>query len=130
MLMSPLRDEKPVAEEFRQTLRAIDADAQLRCLRRLPKQRDLIEGSLLDDARRRLAFSDQWTHADWLGLGNAFRKVFFLKLVHEEADSASMHAVDRLLILEALAERFQHVSIAAEGDDHVCLVAGFPIGMP
>lgn len=54
-----------------------------------------------------------------LGGGEPFMQVRFGKLVHQKADGATVHTVDRLAgIHEALQGR-EHETIAAERDDHV-----------
>jgi len=44
----------------------------------------------------------------------SFHQRMLVIFIHQEADGAAMHAVDRLLVAESPAQRFQHVAIAAE----------------
>ena len=44
------------------------------------------------------------------------------ELVHQEADGAAMHAVDRFARTHVAVQRLQHQAIAAERNDNVCLI--------
>jgi hypothetical protein len=58
----------------------------------------------------------------------AGRKVHLGEFVHQEADRAPVHPVDRQLIGIAAAQGFQHPAIAAQGHDHIGLAgAGLAI---
>ena len=46
------------------------------------------------------------------------------KFVHQEADGAAVHAVDRLAGLHGLAQRPQHQAVAAERHHDVGLATG------
>ena len=50
-----------------------------------------------------------------------FGQFFLGEFVHQEADGAAMHAVDRLAGFHELVQGLQHQAVAAERDDHVGL---------
>jgi hypothetical protein len=47
------------------------------------------------------------------------QQVVLAVLVHQEADRAAVHAVDRGLALQGVVQGLQHEAVAAEGDDHL-----------
>src|SRR5262249_36769366 len=57
----------------------------------------------------------------WICVGWAepLAQAFLMKLVHQKADRAAMHAVDRLARGHELVQGLQHEAVAAERDDDV-----------
>jgi len=49
------------------------------------------------------------------------RAGFGSEFVHQEADRAAMHAVDRHMAVEKAVQRLEHEAVAAEGHDDVGL---------
>src|SRR5262249_47026642 len=54
----------------------------------------------------------------------AFAQSVLAVFVHEEADGAAVHAVDRLACVHELVQGLQHQAVAAEGDDDVGFLRG------
>ena len=46
-------------------------------------------------------------------------QVFDIVFVHEEADRAAVHAVDRYAVVHVLVQGRQHQTVTAERDDHL-----------
>ena len=65
---------------------------------------------------------DQRTDQGGLGGGEALAQALLAKLVHQEADRAAMHAVERLARGHELVQGPQHESVAAERHDDVGLL--------
>src|SRR5580692_10182433 len=57
-------------------------------------------------------------HGDLRG-GEPFRESLFVKLVHQKADGAAMHAVDWLARIHEPLQGRQHEAVAAKRDDDV-----------
>ena len=53
------------------------------------------------------------------GARQALAQPLRLVVVHQEADAAAMHAVDRHVEREEAVQRLQHEAVAAERDDDV-----------
>ena len=51
--------------------------------------------------------------------GEPLAQLFGAVLVHQEADGAAVHAIDRLAGAHEAAQRLQHQPVAAERDDDV-----------
>ena len=51
-------------------------------------------------------------------------QIRLVEIVHQEADGAAVHAVDRLAGLHELVQGLQHQAVAAERDDDVGLGGG------
>ncbi len=100
--------------------RAVDQDADLGRLAALAQQRDLVDRQRLD---RRAAIGHgahpQRVQRRGLGGGDARRQVVLGIVVHQEADRAAIHAVDRDAAAEEAVQRLQHEAVAAECDDDV-----------
>ncbi len=56
-------------------------------------------------------------HNGGLRGGEPVRQTVLPKFVHQEADRAQIHAVDRLLRAEKLVQRLQHKPVAAQRDN-------------
>ena len=114
--------QNAVGDQFGEPFLSIDQDAQVRRLRALPEQRHLVDGAMLVDAPLRVArLHDQgMDDGDMRGrqsLGQALLDEF----IHQEADGAAMHAVDRLAGIHELVQGLQHQPVAAERDNNVGL---------
>ena len=59
-----------------------------------------------------------------LGGGDALQQAVLGVVVHQEADRAAVHAVDRLARCQVAVQRLQHEAVAAQGDDDVGLGLG------
>ena len=59
-----------------------------------------------------------------MGLRQAFRQVVRGILVHEEADGAAVHAVDRLARLHEPVQGLQHEPVAAQRHDDIGVLGG------
>ena len=62
-------------------------------------------------------------HRD-VGLGQTFRQIVRGILVHEEADGAAVHAVDRLARLHEPVQGLQHEPVAAQRHDDIGVLGG------
>jgi hypothetical protein len=54
-----------------------------------------------------------------LGGVDPLQQVVLAVLVHQEADRAAVHAVDRRLALQGVVQGLQHEAVAAQGHDHL-----------
>ena len=54
-----------------------------------------------------------------LGAGEPLHQPVRPELVHQEADRAAMHAVDRHMTVEIAVQRLEHEAVAAERDDNI-----------
>ena len=57
-------------------------------------------------------------HRD-LGRGEALAQAFELIFVHQEADGAAMHPVDRFVAMHERVQGLQHQPVSAERNDHI-----------
>ena len=57
-----------------------------------------------------------------LGAGDPLEQAVLLVVVHQEADRAAVHAVDRLARRSMACAGLQHEAVAAQGDDHLGLL--------
>ena len=57
-----------------------------------------------------------------LGAGEPAAQIVLAVVVHQEADRAAVHAVDRHAVVEVAVQRLQHQAVAAQRDDGF----GFP----
>ena len=48
-----------------------------------------------------------------------FYQVIFAILIHQKADGAAIHAVDRHLASNEIMKGFEHEAVAAEGDNYI-----------
>ena len=64
------------------------------------------------------AHQQRMNHGD-LGGSETFRETLFGKLVHQKADGAAMHAVDRLARIHEPLQGRQHEAVATERDDDI-----------
>ncbi len=112
-----------VADELVEAHHAVDADADLGRLPALAQQRDLVDGQRVV----RLAVHRPGEHAQGvqlhpLGPGETRLQVVLAVLVHQEADRAAVHAVDRHAAVHEPVQRLQHQAVAAESDNDVSLL--------
>jgi hypothetical protein len=96
-------------------LALVDQDAQARRLVALAEQGDFIDGMVdmhdaMDVGR---AHQKRMDHR-FLRVGEPTTQVVGTELVHQEADGAAMHAVDRGSRPHILVQRLQHQSVTAE----------------
>ena len=59
-----------------------------------------------------------------LGCLEALAKLVGMVVVHEEADRAAVHAIDRHAEVHRRMQRLQHETVTAEGNDDVGLLGG------
>src|SRR5262249_16231588 len=99
---------------------AIDQDAQVRRLRTLAEQRDLVERMVFVHAPPLVtrAHEQRMDHRVLRG-GEPPVQIVDAVFVHEKANGAAMHAVDRLTRAHVLVQRLQHEAVATERDDDV-----------
>ena len=108
------RDQHAVGDELGEPLLAVDQDAQVRGLRALPEQRDLVDRAMLVRAPLPVARLHQQRVDDGdVRVCQAFGEFFLGEFVHQEADGAAMHAVDRLAGFHELVQGLQHQPVAA-----------------
>ncbi len=94
----------------------------MRRLRTLAKQRDLVDRAVLVGAALRIAgLHEQRMDDGDVRVCQTLGQTFLDEFVHEEADRAAMHAVDRLAGFHELMQGLQHQSVAAERDNHIGL---------
>ena len=65
-----------------------------------------------------------------LGALQPFEEVVLTVLVHQEADGAAVHAVDRYAGQHEAVQRLQHQPVAAERHDHVGFFGGDAVVAP
>ena len=95
------RNEDAVTNELFEADLAVDGDLQLGGLITLAKERDLIDrqalvglaGSVGRDHGQRVDAAD-------FGGGEPLDELFFLVIIHQEADGAPVHAVNRDLVVD------------------------------
>ena len=115
-------DEHAVADELLHAHRVVDENAQLGRLVALAEQRHLVDGERLvrlaglvvGDHRQRMDAAD-------IGVGEALVQILLAVVVHQEADRAAVHAVDRHAVVHEAMQRLQHVAVAAECHDGIGL---------
>ena len=89
-------------------------------LRGLAEQRDFVDGAKFLDAALHIERAHQQRMHDGDMRGRQpFAQAVERKIVHQEADGAAMHAVDRLARHHVLVQGLQHQPVAAERHDHV-----------
>jgi hypothetical protein len=117
------RHDDPVGDQLGHALALVDHDPQARRLGGLPEQINLVDGVMQVDA----VVAVGRAHQKRIDLGfmrrlepraQIVRRVF----VHQEADGAAMHAVDRLSRVHVLVQRLQHQAVAAERDHDIGLL--------
>ena len=114
------RHQHAVGDQFGEPLLAVDQDAQMRGLRALAEQRHFVDGAVLVHAARasRARMTSGWMTVICAAASRSAQPVE-RKFVHQEADGAAMHAVDRLAGIHELVQGLQHQPVAAERHDHV-----------
>ena len=106
------RHQHAVGDQLGQPLLAVDQDAQPRRLVGLAEQRDLVDGVglvLRCRAASRARISSGWISVVF-GRGEPLAQAVLVEFVHQEADRAAVHAVDRLAGLHEA-----HAASAASG---------------
>ncbi len=116
------RHQCAVADQFVQPDRAVDKDAQLGALVRLPQQRHFVEcqGLMLAAvtvARLHAERADQRAFAFQYALNEGI----FGIVVEQEADRPAIHAEDRDLFAQVFVHGLQQEAIAAQRHDYVRL---------
>ena len=112
----------PSADQFGKPFLSVDHDAQVRRLRALAKQRDLVDGPMLVHSTLSVAgLHDQRVNDGDVRVCKSLGQPLLDELVHQEADRAAVHAVDRLAGVHELMQGLQHQAVAAERDDDVGL---------
>ena len=122
MLPAGRRHQHAVADELVHAHDAVHADPDLRSLTGLAQHRDLVDGERL----ARLAVDRRRPHAERMQRRavRAFqprRQVLERERVHQEADRAPAHAVDRRALAQEAVLRLQHEAVATQSDDDVGL---------
>ena len=92
----------------------------MRGLRGLAEQRDFVDGVVLAALAGLVlgAHQQRMDDSDLRG-GEPLVQPLGGVIVHEEADRAAMHAVDRLAGGHELVQGLQHQTVATERDDHI-----------
>ena len=116
------RKQHAIGDEFAEPLLAVDADAQFRGLIGLPQQRNFVDRP----GRPCRAFGVDRAHDERMNdrearVFQSLAQAAIMEFVHQEADGAAIHAVDRLGRVHHAMQRLQHQAVAAQGDDHVGL---------
>src|SRR6185436_12808273 len=75
-------------------------------------------------SRRVDCFHDERMDDGALGVGNSFLKVTIGEFIHEKADRAAVHAVDRFAAVPEAMKRLQHQTVAAERNHDLGLFRG------
>jgi hypothetical protein len=93
----------------------VDQDAQPRCLVGLAKQRNFVDGVVDVDGAMHVggAHQQRMDH----GIARCRKtgmQIDRAELVHQEADGAAMHAIDRFARMHVPVQRLQHQAVAAE----------------
>ncbi len=92
----------------------------MRRLRGLAEQRDLVESvQAMHLSLAVTRFHQQRVDDGLARRGEPSTQMIGVVLVHQEADGAAMHAVDRLAGAHEAVQRLQHEAVAAERDDHI-----------
>ena len=114
------RQQHAVGDELRKAFLAVDQHAQPRCLVALAEQRHFVDGAVAVDAAGGVARAHQQRMDDGdMGGRKPFGEAVVRKLVHQEADRAAVHAIDRLAGIHEPLQGRQHEAVAAERDDDV-----------
>ncbi len=114
------RQHDAVGDEFGEPLLAVDQNAQPRRLIGLAEQRHFVDGAVAVDAAGGVARAHQQRMDDGdLRGGEPFAQSRFGIFVHQKADGAAMHAVDRLAGIHEPLQGREHKPVAAERDDDV-----------
>ena len=92
----------------------------MRGLRALPEHGDFVDGAMLVGASLAVARAhhQRMNHRIVRG-GDTLDQIVLGKVVHQEADRAAVHAVDRLAGIHELVQGLQHQPVAAERDNDV-----------
>jgi len=86
----------------------------------LAEQRDFVDGAVPVGVAGGVARAHQERVNDAdLGGGEPFDEAGLRELVHQEADGAAMHAVDRLAGIHEPLQGREHQAVAAQCDDDV-----------
>jgi hypothetical protein len=126
------REQYAVADELLEPRVSVDDDLDLNGLIARPEQRHLVECQRFMP----LALGVDHLHAQRVDVGGVSRREalaepVLLIVVHQEADGAEVHAVDRHAAVHDAVQRLKHQPIAAERDDHVGTIeAGLTVARP
>lgn len=92
----------------------------LAALRRLPIEMHLVDGKRLQRFPGHIHrhHLERMNDAQ-LGLRDPFQQPRLVELVHEKADGAAVHAIDRHTGSHEAVQRLQHEAVAAERDDGI-----------
>ena len=117
------RHQHAVRHQFGQAHATVDGNLQLGRLVGLAKEGNFVERARLYDPALRIDRAHVQGMDDRAFSGrNAVCEAILAELVHEEADRAAIHPVNRLLRTEEAMQRLQHEAVAAESHDHIRLV--------
>ena len=116
-------NQDAVGDQLRHTLALVDQDAQPRGLIGLAKQRDFVDGMV----QMHRAVDVGGAHQKRIDQrfprrGEPRMQIMCREFVHQEADGAAMHAVDRLARAHMGVQRLQHQAVAAERDHDIGVV--------
>ena len=114
------RQQNAIADQLLDLVLAIDLDADMRRVMRLPDQRDLIDRQRLLDA----AVSVGRGHPKRVD-GRCFRtldpfhKLVRGEMVHQEPQPPAIHSEDGKAMLQRFVKHMQHMTVAAKRDNAV-----------
>ena len=114
------RNQDAVGDQLIDADDAVDRDPQLCRLAAFAQQRHLIEGERAVTGTLLVArghFERMQHHR--LRFGEAFEKPVGPIEVHQKADAAAMHAVDRHTPTQKAMQGFEHEAVASERDDDI-----------
>ena len=109
------RHQDAVGDQLRHPLAFVDQDSQARGLMALAEQRDFVDGVM----KVHLAMNIGGAHQQRMDRGFPRRRqsrvqIMRRELVHQKADGAAMHPIDRLARAHMLMQRLQHQPVAAK----------------
>ncbi len=114
------RDQHTVADQRVEAHAAVDENSKTCRLVGLAQQRNFVDRlGAMDFARHVLGFHVERADQAAARRREALGKIVLGIFVHQEADRALVHAVDRLAGTQEPVLRRQHEAVAAERDDHV-----------
>ena len=123
-------DQDTVADQFFHHDPAVDLDLELGRLPGLAQQRHLVDrGQGEIGAGDGLHLHFQGLDLERPGLGQALAEVVHMPVVHQEADGAEVHAVDRhdCPAVEHLVQGLQHEAVAAQNHGPVGFLQRHPV---
>ena len=116
------RHQHAVGDQLLQPHLSVHRDAQARGLMRQAEQMHLVDGERLGLGAVLVdRLHPQGMNHINLRPGEPFGQLFLTIFVHEEADSATVHAINGDVRVHVLMQRLKHEAIAAERDDDVGL---------